>query len=120
MEFNVKGAVLTVQVARSIYNIDVLHKCFYWYGADFDVTIGELDEKHYVVELICNEPEHDFAESISKIKRDIVDFKLRDTVTKETHAIRDLIAAKAFAYYDDDNHPTTELSDPVGFDPLTI
>ena len=50
-------------------------------------------------------------------KRDLIDFKLRDIVTKETQTIRELITAKAFAYFDLDDNPATEISDPVGFNP---
>lgn len=50
----------------------------------------------------------------------MIDFKLRDIVSKETKTIRELIIAKAFAYYEEDQSPDTEISDPVGFNPENI
>ncbi|WP_291122298.1 His-Xaa-Ser system protein HxsD [Flavobacterium sp. UBA6046] len=120
MKFEQSSNGLFVIVDKTIYNIDVLHKCFYWFGANYDVTIEELDLEHYQIEVISKFEEINIEEIKSKIKRDIIDFKLRDIVTKETQTIRDLIIAKAFAYYEEDNSPQTELSDPVGFDPLSI
>ncbi len=121
MRFEINQLELVITVEKSIYNLDVLHKCFYWYGSCFDVSIHDLNEKHYQIELSSQHEGASLEDTVSKIKRDLIDFKLRDTVTKETRTVRDLIIAKAFAYYDsDDNDPTTDLSDPVGFDPLSI
>lgn len=120
MNITVNERSLTVIVDKEIYGIDVLHKCFYWYGNDFDVEINNQDARRYHVVLQAKDGQQDLAVIVSKIKRDIIDFKLRDTVTKETSAIRDLIVAKAFAYYEDESDPTTELSDPVGFDPHSV
>lgn len=111
---------LDVFTDKSIYNLDVLHKCFYWYGANYDVAFSDFNSQLYKVELISKYDGLNFDETASKIKRDLVDFKVRDAITKETQTIRELIVAKAFAYYDDGTTPLTELSDPVGFDPLSI
>lgn len=121
MQFEGNHQELVITVDKLIYNLDVLHKCFYWYGNSFDVSIHDLNEQYYQIKLSPQQEGIIMEETVSKIKRDLIDFKLRDTVTKETRTIRDLIVAKAFAYYDsDDSHPTTDLSDPVGFDPLSI
>ena len=58
--------------------------------------------------------------AIEKIKQDLLDFKLRDIINKETRIIRELLIAKAFANYDDEEDPTTDISDPVGFSPKSI
>lgn len=120
MIINNWGNKLTVVAEKSIYTSDVLHKCFYWYGAMFHVTISEKDISFYEIELYPKFEDVVLEDSTSKIKRDLIDFKLRDTVNKETRTIRDLIIAKAFAYYEERTSPDTELSDPVGFDPFTI
>lgn len=120
MIFEISSDGVIVIVDKEIYNVDILHKCFYWYGANYDVTIADFDNSKYKIELTAKFEETDKNEIQSKIKRDLIDFKLRDTVTKETQTIRELIVAKAFAYYEEDNNPKTELSDPVGFDPLSI
>ncbi|RYE57212.1 MAG: His-Xaa-Ser system protein HxsD [Sphingobacteriales bacterium] len=97
-----------------------LYKCFYWYGGNFDVVISHPNTQQYQIELSPKFESPDFNETISKVKRDLIDFKLRNIVTKETQTIRELIVAKAFANYDDEENPSTELADPVGFDPLSI
>jgi hypothetical protein len=52
---------------------------------------------------------------LQKLERDLIDFNLRDIVTKETKNIRDLLTAKAFSNGEFDELPPGELSDPVGF-----
>ena len=52
---------------------------------------------------------------LQKLERDLIDFNLRDIVTKETKNIRDLLTAKAFSNGEFDELPIGELSDPVGF-----
>lgn len=56
---------------------------------------------------------------ISRIKQDLIDFRLREIVSRETATIRELLIAKAFAHYED-IEPVTAISDPVGFDPSEI
>jgi His-Xaa-Ser system protein HxsD len=53
-----------------------------------------------------------------KLERDLIDFNLRDIVTKETQNVRDLLIAKAFSNGEFDEEPRGEVSDPVGFDPI--
>jgi hypothetical protein len=55
-----------------------------------------------------------------KVERDLVDFNLRDIVTKETQNVRDLLIAKAFSNGEFDELPPGEVSDPVGFNPNEI
>ena len=50
-----------------------------------------------------------------KLERDLIDFNLRDIVTKETMNIRDLLIAKAFSNGEFDESPRSDVSDPVGF-----
>ena len=120
--------MIITQIDRSIevlldarlYNIDVVHKCFYWYGATFVVDIQLLDNELVKV-ILFSKNEDDltlsFDKMVGKIRNDIIDFKLRDLVTKETQNVRDLLIAKAFAYYETDEEPHTDVSDPVGFNP---
>lgn len=107
--------------SKVIYSQEILFKCFYWYGADFEVSIDNHDSDHYLVELVPKDPNILQAEIITKIKRDLADYKLREIVTKETLVIRELLVAKAFAYDETDNDfPDSEITDPVGFDPLQV
>jgi hypothetical protein len=50
----------------------------------------------------------------------LIDFSLRDIVTKETQNIRDLLIAKAFSNGEFDEEPTGDASDPVGFNVKSI
>jgi His-Xaa-Ser system protein HxsD len=116
MEIDIQGNKLLVYVEKGIYNDDVLHKCFYWYSGDFNVDISNSSETLSLVQLQSKAETQDWSKIIEKIKRDLIDFKLRDIVTKETKSIRELIIAKAFAYYGLNDEPITEISDPVGID----
>ncbi|HTN37322.1 MAG TPA: His-Xaa-Ser system protein HxsD, partial [Arachidicoccus sp.] len=99
-----------------LYSEDVIFKCFYWYGDTFHVDISSQSKKEYAI-LLTPKNDIDYDLIIGKIKTDLIDFKLRDIVSKETKTIRELIIAKAFAYYEEDQSPDTEISDPVGFNP---
>ena len=56
----------------------------------------------------------DLNEHLQKLERDLIDFKLREIVVKETKNVRDLLIAKAFAHQDDLEEPPGEIADPVG------
>ena len=123
MEIEMTDNCIIVIVEKEIYNSDVLHQCFYWYGNEFVVEINSKGDALFEVKL---EPKNKqdiqatFSALSEKIKQDIVDFKLRDIVTKETKVVRELLIAKAFAHYDSGENPATEVSDPVGFNPHEI
>lgn len=120
MKHEIIGNMLTVIVDKETYPSDVLYKCFYWYSDNYNVQIFPFDHFNYKVTLQCKVLEHNFDSILEKIQQDLIDFKLRDIVTKETRTIRELIIAKAFAYYDLADNPSTEISDPVGFNPDII
>lgn len=122
METRILNNALFITIDNSIYNLDVLHKCFYWYGDKYIVDIKVISDTKNEVSLLIkhDETDHDFINTISKVKQDLIDFKLRDIVTKETKTVREIIVAKAFAYYDLNDNPTTGIADPVGFNPEMI
>jgi His-Xaa-Ser system protein HxsD len=117
MRIEIAENVLSVFVDRNIYSSDVLHKCFYWYTAGFIVEIESHSESAFLVRLQAKTAIADALALMEKIKQDLIDFKLRDIVTKETQTIRELLVAKAFAYDEEDSDPISEVSDPVGFNP---
>lgn len=122
MNFEIHDEKLSISLNREMYSIDILFKCFYWYGKEFLVEIDELTESNNLVTLAYKDrhsPVGVWDEIIPRIKQDLIDFKLRDIVTKETQTIRELITAKAFAYYETEDDPASEISDPVGFNPKT-
>jgi len=121
VNYKIVGNTIELLIDGNIYSIDVLHKCFYWYSSDYDITIlhADIAEGCLQVHISPKNKSNEFeAEGlISRIKQDLIDYKLRDIIAKETQPIRELIIAKAFAYYNLDTNPTTDVSDPVGFNP---
>ncbi len=106
---------------KSLYSQEVIFKCVYWYGGDYEVDIIDHTAASYCIRFQNLPSEVDLPMLITNVKRDLNDFKLREIVQQETHTIRDLLVAKAFAYEDQDEiTPETEISDPVGFDPLSV
>lgn len=104
-------------INENLYNEKVIYKCFYWYGADYSVDIERKDNSFKITISSKSDIKIDHDYLTSKIKQDLIDFKLRDIVTNETKNIRELLTAKAFAHFQTDEDPLTEISDPVGFDP---
>lgn len=121
MDIKFQEDVLNLKIEKEIYSVDVLFKCFYWYGANFTIEIEDFSPTLHLVLLKSNNGEFDKEHLIEKIKRDLIDFKLRDIVNKETKIIRELLIAKAFANYIDlEEDPTTNVSDSVGFNPISL
>lgn len=122
MKYQKEGAQLKIILNEDSYRERVVYKCFYWYTGRYNVTITK-EESSFIIAL--NIPADEQSEEkitgiIKKINQDLIDFRLRDIVTNETKEIRELIIAKAFAHFDTDEDPETEVSDPVGFHPETI
>ena len=120
MKINLINNSISIAVDAKIYNLDMIHKCFYWYTDNYIVEIDEKKDK-IVVTLSPKEEtkieENQFSTISKKIKNDIVDFKTRDVITKETKTIRELLIAKAFYPIEEGmEKPPGEISDPVGFD----
>lgn len=113
---------LQLTLDAALYSEAVVFKCFYWYGSDFDVVIDRAtDERSLVVALTPRRCAltHDALQAlVSRVKRDLVDFKTRDIVARETHAIRELLVAKAFASSDEYDQPALgSLADLGGIEP---
>lgn len=115
--FNEKIELL---IDSAIYCEEVIYKCFYWYTNNFNVEIEKVHDGTYKIVLTAKIEKISIEEVLTKIKKDLIDFKLRQIVFLETKNIREIIIAKAFAYYDVEFEPLTEVSDPVGFDPTNI
>ena len=120
MDASIKGNEIHLVIDKDIYSEDVLHKCFYWYTSTYNVPIDIHSERQFFVLLQSKHETENLEHILEKIKCDLIDFKLRDIVTKETKTVRELIVAKAFAYYGLEENPLTEISDPVGFNPADI
>jgi His-Xaa-Ser system protein HxsD len=98
MKHTISDVKLVIQVDERLYHEDVIFKCFYWYAGNFQTDISRIEGHMFEISLTANEPVSDWEVVLGRIQRDLVDFKLRDIVTKETVNIRELIVAKAFAY----------------------
>lgn len=122
MKFSVTGMECQLQIEKAIYSMETVHKCFYWLTGEFEVCISAENELFYDVSLLAKtQHEPDFSQITSRIKQSLIDFKLREIVGKETSTIRELIIAKAFANFETGSEsPETEISDPVGFNPMSV
>ena len=117
----IKDNEIIVFAQTSLYSKDSIFKCLYWYGAKFRTNLSFEDPNTYRIsvkpistsQLSSNELEI----LLLKLERDLIDYNLRDIVTKETQNVRDLLIAKAFSNGEFDEHPPGEISDPVGFNP---
>lgn len=122
MNYKINGHQCLLKIDMTIYSIETIHKCFYWYTGDFEVDISINHANQCNVTLLSKtETTSDFIILIDRIKQNLIDFKLREIVRQETQTIRELIVAKAFANYEMDVElPKGEISDPVGFNPILI
>lgn len=108
----------------TLFSKDSIFKCLYWYGDKFHTNVSFADDKTYKVSIkpisTAQLDEVELEKLLLKLERDLVDFNLRDIVTKETQNIRDLLIAKAFSNGEFDELPPGEISDPVGFKIIDI
>jgi His-Xaa-Ser system protein HxsD len=115
----VKDNEIVVYADHALFSHDAVFKCLYWYGDKFHTSVHQASG-FYIISLI---PQDGFVAEAAdlklyqqKLERDLVDFNLRDIVTKETKNVRDLLIAKAFSNGNFEELPPGEISDPVGFD----
>lgn len=92
---------MKIEVDRSIYSDECISKCVYSMLAEFDVErklsggieIIEIESKTGISDEIMR----------SRFLSCLNDYKVRDVISKETHDIRVILYAKAFADDDDYN-----------------
>ena len=96
---------LVLAVDAPLYAEDVVFKCFYWYGDKYNVTINRSADGHDLVVTLATKggllSDAALSQLESMVQRDLIDFKTRDIVAKETRIVRELLIAKAFAHSDD-------------------
>lgn len=122
MEVLQSDSLLKISVNAHVYTDVMLAKCFYWYSNNYEVDFRKSGNENFEITLkpLRTSEIIDWTTIIPKIKQDLIDFKLRQHITDETKTIRELIIAKAFIYFDDEDAPVSEISDPVGFTPQSI
>lgn len=121
MKYQVIEGALNLVIDGGLYNEAVVFKCFYWLCRDLKVEIsGDGTEFKVIIRPKNTDTILDWENLLEKIRQGLIDFKLRDIVNQETKTIRELIVAKAFAHYEIEEEPHTDISDAVGFDPKNI
>lgn len=121
---HIKDDEIIVFADSNLFSKDAVFKCLYWYSDKFSINVTLSDSNTFKISIkpipefkVNNE---DLILYQQKLERDLIDFNLRDIVTKETQNIRDLLIAKAFSNGEFDEEPTGNISDPVGFDVTDI
>ncbi len=119
LQNEIKDNEIIVFADTSLYSKDSIFKCLYWYGDKFHTNVSFADSNTYRVSIKSTSMNplspQELDNLLLKLERDLVDFNLRDIVTKETQNVRDLLIAKAFSNGEFDELPPGEVSDPVGF-----
>ena len=111
--------MIELSIDSKLYSIDAIKKCLYWYTDNYSVEIKQ-DGDHITIllDLINKDLEVDKDDIVKTLKNDLIDFQVRDIVTKESKNVRDLLIAKAFSTTDEyETKPPGDVSDPVGFKP---
>lgn len=119
----VRNGEIIAYVDASLFSMQVVLKALYWYGDKFHHQVTS-DPGGYIVRLkpLSNSgiKEEELDQYLQKFERDIIDYSLREIVNKEALNIRELLVAKAFSNGEFDEKPPGDVSDTVGFDPMSI
>lgn len=108
---------IQVTINSNLYHSEIIHKCLYWYSNKFNINI-ELIGDHFEITMVSISQDLNIKDIEADLRRDLIDFKTRDIISKETSNIREMLIAKAFANDDEfDEQPPGDISDPVGFNP---
>ncbi len=97
-------ASFSFHVDSSIFSEEVIAKTLYWYPEQFIVQWSRnADNVHHIT--LTYKPEvktrSSLEETAAKLSRDLLDYKNREIILKETRNIRDILYVKAFANGDD-------------------
>jgi len=106
---------INLKIDSSIYSKEGIVKCLYWYSDDFEIDV-ELVNNNYQISLqpLTELPKEEIERIRTKVKRELLDFNLREIVKRQTTTIRELIIAKAFSNGEFDEEPKGDLMDPLG------
>lgn len=110
---------INIYLDVEIYAKKGIFKTLYWYGDRFITLVNKVKTKsdyfHIQLKPLQKLSIKEMQENYEGLQRDLMDFQLRQIIHEETHNLRDLIIAKAFANGDLDELPKGDISDPVGF-----
>lgn len=110
----ITAEAITIYLDSQIFTRDGILKCCYWYTASYLIDL-QLSGDFFMLMIRpqINEKLVEPTLLYNKLNRDLFDFQVRDTITKETQNIRDLLIAKAFANGALDEPFIDDVSDPV-------
>ncbi|TSJ34929.1 His-Xaa-Ser system protein HxsD [Mucilaginibacter corticis] len=113
---HIEGNSIFAYADERLFSKEAIFKCLYWYGDHFHTTVN-INDGYYQLQLTTAQEisREELKLFLQKLERDLIDFNLRDMVSKETQNVRDLLIAKAFSNGELDEDPPGEISDPVGF-----
>lgn len=123
MTVQISDHSLHLTIDGRLYSESIIYKCFYWYTREFTVDINLESNINYRISIqpiAKQDSSYNWEEIIERIKQDLIDFRLRDIITRETQTVKELIVAKAFAYYDTQDTLTLDVSDRIGSDPENV
>ncbi len=92
---------MTIKIDRRIYNDSVISKAIYWLSGDFIIVRSLLDDDIEQLSITANSDSIDEITIENKLMQALNDFKLRQIVADETHDIKTILYAKAFAEDED-------------------
>jgi His-Xaa-Ser system protein HxsD len=113
----IDDSTIKILIDENLYDLVVVEKTFYWYLKEYVVTINLRPDKKieiYLEKLDTLLSNSDIKNLTKRIKRDLLDFSLRNKILQETKNVRDLLIAKAFSNSDQfDEMPPGTLRDTV-------
>lgn len=103
IELNQHGEVV-LDVDMSIYDEPVIDKVLYWWAGDYVIT--RRNNPATTIQTIIFSAANPISEEVfdkmrQKLSSDFIDYKNRAIVASETHDLRNILYAKAFANNDD-------------------
>ena len=99
----VKQNAVSFEIDTAVYNDTVITKAFYWLSGDFYISQENQGKMLHVIleKKEGNIHETELAVLRTKLNQDLIDFKTRDIVNRETKNIREILLIKAFSNNDD-------------------
>jgi len=86
-----------IAVDPGLYSEAAIYKAAYWFTDRYYVFLDRAPEGRIVVELRAKEADHgDLRVACAEFCNALVDFRVRDIVTKETMPIREALVTRAF------------------------
>lgn len=96
--FSEKDNALIIVIPTKIYTKEAILNCLYWRLGSSKISFSVLSEMEFQVTIdltgVSNDQKKDLIKSFSN---EIIDYELRETVSRETKSLKELIIAKAFA-----------------------